>query len=72
MPRKTTTNRIVTSLATELKHQVGNERDDADQRNEGAEPAAFIFAGEKVGLRIETMIARAYRQIGGSMKYDIT
>jgi hypothetical protein len=34
----------------ELQHQIGNERDDADQRNESAEPAAFIFAGEKVGL----------------------
>jgi hypothetical protein len=34
----------------ELQHQIKNEGDDADQRNESAEPAAFIFAGEKVGL----------------------
>jgi hypothetical protein len=42
----------------ELQHQIRNERDDADQRDQRAEPAAFIFAGEKIGLRIEPVIAR--------------
>jgi hypothetical protein len=35
---------------SELQHQIRNERDDADQRDQSAEPAAVILGGEKIGL----------------------